>query len=84
MIIEVYSKDPCGYCTAAIDLLRRKGLDFTEYKLGIHFTRENIKEKYPFASSFPVIVVDGMHIGGYNELTEELKRLDNSQILLNE
>jgi glutaredoxin-related protein len=40
-------------------------------------------EKFPDAKAFPVIVVDGMYIGGYNELNEELNK-GSSQILLNE
>jgi glutaredoxin-related protein len=40
-------------------------------------------EKFPDAKTFPVIVVDGMYIGGYNELSEELNK-GSSQILLNE
>lgn len=84
MIVEVYSKDGCGYCTAATHLLRQKNIQFKEQKLGVHFTREMLLEKFPFAKTYPIIVVDGMHIGGYNELTEELKKRDSGQILLNE
>ena len=84
MIVEVYSKDGCGYCTAAVNLLRSSSIKFTEQKLGIHFTREMLLEKFPSAKSFPVIVVDGMYIGGYNELTEEVKRASSEKIFLTE
>ena len=84
MIVDVYSKDGCGYCVAATNLLRQRGIKFNEQKLDVHFTREMIKEQFPFAKTFPIIVVDGMHIGGYNELTEELKKRDSGQILLSE
>ena len=84
MIVEVYSKDGCGFCTAAVSLLRNKGIKFTEEKLGVHFTREMLLEKFPHAKTFPVIVVDGMHIGGYIELNEELRKRSSSQTLLNE
>ena len=84
MIVEVYSKDGCGYCTAAVSLLKSKDIRFTEQKLGIDFTREMLLEKFPHAKTFPVIVVDGMHIGGYIELTEELRKRNSSQKLLNE
>lgn len=84
-MIEVYSKDGCGYCTAAVTALKNAGMMYTEQKLGIHFTRETLLEKVPTARTFPVIVVDGMYIGGYNELTEELRRRNSSdQILLSE
>ena len=84
MIVEVYSKDGCGFCTAAVSLLTNKGIKFTEEKLGVHFTREMLLEKFPHAKTFPVIVVDGMHIGGYIELNEELRKRSSSQTLLNE
>ena len=84
MIVEVYSKDGCGFCTAAVSLLKNKDIKFTEEKLGIHFTREMLLEKFPHAKTFPVIVVDGMHIGGYIELSEELRKRSSSQTLLNE
>jgi glutaredoxin len=73
-MIEVYSKDNCVYCTQAVKLLNSLMLPFNEQKLGIHFTREFLLEKFPGAKTFPVVVVDGMYIGGYNELHEEMKR----------
>lgn len=84
MIVEIYSKEGCGYCTAAANLLTSKSIRFTEQKLDIHFTREMLIEKFPHAKTFPVIVVDGMHIGGYNELNEELRKRTSNQILLTE
>lgn len=84
MIVEVYGKDGCGYCTAAVQLLQSKNIRFTEQKLGIHFTREMLLERFPHARTFPVIVVDGMHIGGYNELDEEIKKMSSQQIFLSE
>ncbi len=84
MKVELYSKDGCKYCTAAANLLKNKGISFTEQKLSVHFTREVLLEKFPYAKSFPVVVVDGMHIGGYTELKEELNRGSSEQILLTE
>jgi glutaredoxin len=58
---------------------------YDEFKLDIDFTRENLLEMYSEARSFPVVVVDGFHIGGYEQLktilTEETK---NTSKLLNE
>jgi glutaredoxin 3 len=81
--VEMYSKDGCGYCMAAARLMMQKGIQFTVQELNVHFTREMLLEKFPDAKAFPVIVVDGMYIGGYNELNEELNK-GSSQILLNE
>jgi len=84
MKVEMYSKDGCNYCMAAARLMMQKGIQFTVQELNIHFTREMLLEKFPDARTFPVIVVDGMYIGGYNELNEELNKQPSSQILLNE
>jgi glutaredoxin 3 len=82
--VEMYSKEGCGYCMAAARLMMQKGIPFNVQELNVHFSREMLLEKFPDAKTFPVIVVDGMYIGGYNELNEELNRQSSSQILLNE
>ena len=84
MKVEMYSKDGCNYCMAAARLMMQKGIQFTVQELNIHFTREMLLEKFPDARTFPVIVVDGMYIGGYNELNEEINKLNSPQIVLNE
>jgi glutaredoxin len=83
MTIEIYSKDGCSNCVKAKQLLNTHGKDFMEYKLNEDFTRDILLSKFPEAKTFPVIVVDGMNIGGYDQLfhyiTEE--RLDNRKLL---
>lgn len=84
-MIEVYSRDNCVYCTQAAKLLNTLRIPFNEQKLGVHFTRELLATKFPTAKTFPVVVVDGMYIGGYNELHEEMKRQsDDGRIFLTE
>jgi glutaredoxin 3 len=68
MRIEVYTKEQCNYCSMAKELLYNRGYLFEEHKLGQDFSRTFIKEKFPRASTFPVIVVDGYYIGGYSNL----------------
>lgn len=84
-MIQLYSKDECIYCNQAKKLLSTLGVRYEELKLGVHFTRETLLEMFPSAKTFPVVVVDGMHIGGYNELQEEMKRqTSDTRILLKE
>lgn len=84
-MIQLYSKDKCVYCNQAKKLLTTLGIRYEEQKLGVHFTRETLLEMFPSAKTFPVVVVDGMHIGGYNELQEEMKRqTSDTRILLKE
>ena len=79
MKVMVYSKDACPYCVKAINLLKTTDLEFEELKLDKNFTREELKEWFPDAKTFPVILLDKMWLGGYNELVEvvdEWKRND--------
>ena len=85
MNVVVYSKDNCAYCVSAKSLLIAKNIPYIERKLNEDFTREWLLENYSAAKSFPVIVVDGFYIGGYNKLTEYLvNNLTESRKLLNE
>lgn len=83
-MIEVYTKDDCSYCQQAKSLLDERKVDFVERKLYVDFTRETLLEKYPFAKSFPVVVVDGYFIGGYSQLREHLEVPPSTAVLLNE
>jgi glutaredoxin 3 len=84
-LIEIYSKENCTYCVSAKNLLTSKNKLFTEHKLGVDYTREQLFEKFPNAKSFPVIVIDGYHIGGHTELNKSLTELSmDTRKLLNE
>lgn len=72
MHVVLYTKESCSYCMSAKILLTNKGIPFKEQKLGEDFTRETLLEMFPQAKSFPVIVIDGFNIGGYQQLKEKL------------
>lgn len=84
MFVELYTKEDCPYCQMAKIALMDKVIPYSELKLGRDFSREQILEKFPEAKTFPMIVLDGMYIGGYNQLREHLNSKNDSQILLNE
>ena len=85
MNVNLYTKDNCSFCVNAKALLNAKGIQFTEQKLGEDFTREFILDTFPGAKTFPIIIVDGMRIGGYTELKEMLTTQPNdNRKLLNE
>jgi len=84
MAIELYSKTNCSHCDQAKQLLRTHGKDYIEYKLDEDFTREILLSKFPEAKTFPVVVVDGFHIGGYQQLLHQLNEetSDTRKVLL--
>ena len=50
----------------------RKGLQFELLMLGIDFEREELESLAPGAKTFPQILVNGVSIGGYEDLLEKL------------
>ena len=73
MRIIMYSKDECGYCDRARALLKSRGKEFIEYKLDKDFSRPVLKEVFPTAKTFPVITINGIYIGGHDDLVELMK-----------
>lgn len=70
MRIVFYSRDNCDYCIKLKKYLETKKLEFTEFKLNVDFTREELLELFPNAKTFPVVVVDEKFIGGYSNFVE--------------
>lgn len=68
--ILIYSKPSCGYCEKAKNFLRIRNIAFTESILGQDVITEDFVSMFPDVKSVPLIIVDGVKIGGYNELVE--------------
>jgi glutaredoxin 3 len=67
--VLIYTRDYCGYCDAAKELLRRKGVAFTEIDVTGH--RERRAEMIGRAngrSSLPQIFIGATHVGGCDDL----------------
>ncbi len=72
--ILVYSKPNCPYCVKAKQLLTIKGKQFTEVVIGTDMLREDFMALFPDVRTVPLIIIDGVKIGGYDNLVE---RFDN-------
>ena len=74
----VWSKYNCPYCDQAKALLSQRGIVFEERKIGDGWSKEELLEEIPHARSVPQIIINGKHLGGFNELKEYLIN-DNQQ-----
>ena len=81
MKITVYSKSDCIYCVRAKELLNLKGLTFSEHMVGSDITRDEFLKTFPGAKTVPQIVIDGSRVGGYDQLTEWMKKYDQAKFL---
>ncbi len=69
--VEIYTAPFCGYCSAAKRLLTKKGVAFDETNIGSQ--RDKRREMMARAgglTSVPQIFINGVHIGGSDELHE--------------
>lgn len=64
----IWSKYHCPYCDQAKSLLKAKGYQIEERKIGDGWTKEELLEAIPSARTVPQIYLDGAYIGGFNEL----------------
>ena len=70
MNVEIYSKTNCGYCNKA--KIRLQKYNPKIHMLDKDYTREEFNAKFPNAKTFPQIVINNKHVGGYIELEKWL------------
>ena len=68
----VWSKYQCPYCDQAKALLKQKGIQFEERKIGDGWTKEDLMEAVPTARTVPQIFLNDELVGGFNELRQKL------------
>ena len=67
--VEIYASPFCGYCARAKSLLSRKGVDYIEYDVTADTAkRDEMVERAPGSTTVPQIFIDGVHVGGCDEL----------------
>ena len=66
MDIEIYSKSNCIFCEKAKIKLQKYNPKI--HMLDKDFFREDFFKKFPNAKTFPQIIINKEHVGGYSEL----------------
>lgn len=67
--VVIYTRKMCGYCSAAKDLLNKKGASFKEFDATFdpELKREMI-QKSNGGTTFPQIFIGDVHVGGCDDL----------------
>ncbi|BAU07672.1 glutaredoxin 3 [Fischerella major NIES-592] len=67
--VEIYTWSTCPFCIRAKSLLKRKGVDFTEYNIdGDEAARDKMAQRANGRRSLPQIFIDNVHIGGCDDI----------------
>ena len=67
--IEIYTWQSCPFCIKAKALLKRKGVEFTEYSIdGDNQARDKMSERANGKRSLPQIFINDEHIGGCDDI----------------
>lgn len=67
----IYTRQFCGYCSAAKRLLDKKGVRYVEHDAtGRPEVRAEMTEKSNGGLTFPQIFIGGVHVGGCDDLYE--------------
>jgi len=69
----LWSKYHCPYCDQAHALLKSKGYQIEERKIGDGYSREELLEAVPNARSVPQVFIEEGYVGGFKELQAYLK-----------
>ena len=70
MEVEIFSKTNCVFCEKAKMLLQKHSPKI--HMLDKDYTREDFFRKFPHAKTFPQIIINEQHVGGYHELEKWL------------
>ena len=67
--VEVYTWRSCPFCITAKQLLKNKGIEFTEYSIdGDESARKQMAQRANGQRSVPQIFINDQHIGGCDDM----------------
>lgn len=66
--ITVYTSAICGYCSAAKNFLKSKGLQWTEVRIDLDSAERDRMLARARRTSVPQIFIGETHVGGYDDL----------------
>lgn len=67
--VEIYTWSTCPFCIRAKALLKKKGVDFTEYTIdGDEGARDQMAQRANGSRSVPQIFINDQYIGGCDHI----------------
>lgn len=66
--VTIYTKPFCPYCTRALGLLTKKGVNFKEIEAGMDPALRQEMMKKSGRSTYPQIFIGDKHVGGCDDL----------------
>tara|TARA_Y100001938_G_C7896940_1_gene332638 strand:- start:383 stop:610 length:228 start_codon:yes stop_codon:yes gene_type:complete len=72
MKVVIYGKEYCPFCVKARQVCEQRGFDYKYYKVGKDFHADWLRKKFTNAKTYPQIVIDNTHVGGYTDMMEFL------------
>lgn len=69
----IWSQPRCVWCDRAVALLTERGYEIEELKLNTQPDKLAFFKKFPSARTVPQIVLNGVHVGGFDDLKEFLR-----------
>lgn len=67
--VTIYTRNGCGYCTAAKHLLDKKGVAYTEHNASVSpDARQEMLSRSNGRSTFPQVFIGSVHVGGCDDL----------------
>ena len=67
--VEIYTWSSCPFCIRAKALLKKKGVEFTEYCIdGDEEARAKMSDRANGSTSVPQIFINDQHIGGCDDI----------------
>nr|WP_305119286.1 glutaredoxin 3 [Tahibacter harae] len=68
-VIEMYTTAICPYCVAAKNVLKSKGLEYSEIRIDTDPARlAEMLERSHGRRTVPQIFINGIHVGGHDDL----------------
>jgi glutaredoxin 3 len=80
--VTIYTRSWCGYCFRAKRLLEAKGVRFEEIDVDVDLEREReMIQRSGGRFTVPQVFIDGIHIGGADELHDLERRGELDRLL---